>query len=88
MKLENIKHFYRLLRHEKQTEIRGFKLDKDFKTIQSENKDFFVSSEEEFISRIKELNGKYNLYAGLNERTDKGKRFEKTGNRYARDSEG
>lgn len=71
MKLEAVKQFYNLLGHKKQTEIRAFKLSKDFKKV-IQKKQFFVSSEEEFLDKIKELNGQYNLYAGLNERTDKG----------------
>lgn len=71
MKVETIKQFYDLLGHNKQTEIRAIELSKDFKTSKVKGH-YFVSSEEEFVSKVQELNGKYNLYAGLNERTDKG----------------
>ena len=68
---EDVREFYRLLEHKNQTEIRVIELSEDFKTSKVK-KHFFVSSEEEFISKVKEFNGKYNLYAGLNERKDRG----------------
>ena len=71
MNTEAIKIFYDLLGHKKQTEIRAIELSKDFKTSKVKGH-YFVSSPEEFISKVQELNGKYNLYAGLNERTEQG----------------
>lgn len=71
MSLVDIKTFYDLLGHKKQTEIRAIELSKDFKTSRVKGH-YFVSSEKEFISKVQELNGKYNLYAGLNERTAQG----------------
>ncbi len=38
----------------------------------NQSRSYFVSSEEEFVSKVQELNGKYNLYAGLNERIENG----------------
>lgn len=72
MNIESVKTFYDLLGHKKQTEIRALKLDDKFKPLPKETRTFFVSSEEEFVSKIQELNGKYNLYAGLNERVEQG----------------
>ena len=71
MNKKAVKTFYDLLGHNKQTEIRAIELSKDFKTSKVKGH-YFVSSEKEFVSKIKELNGKYNLYAGLNERINKG----------------
>jgi len=71
MNTEAVKTFYDLLEHKKQTEIRAIELSKDFKTSKVKGH-YFVSSAEEFIDKIQEFNGKYNLYAGLNERTNKG----------------
>lgn len=68
---EDVRKFYELLEHKKQTEIRVIELSDDFKTSKIKGH-YFVSSEEEFVNKVKELNGKYNLYAGLNERKDKG----------------
>ena len=61
MNLESVKTFYDLLGHNKQTEIRALKLDKTFKALPKETKIFFVSSKEDFIKKVQELNGKYNL---------------------------
>ena len=59
----DIKSFYRYLSHENETEIR---------LINPNNgrvkKPIFVHSEEEFIQVCKKWNGKYNIYAGINER--------------------
>ena len=71
MKLKTVKTFYDLLGHNKQTEIRAIELSKDFKTSKVKGH-FFVSSQAEFVGKVQELNGKYNLYAGLNERRSKG----------------
>lgn len=71
MKVEDIKIFYDLLGHKNQTEIRAIELTKDFKTSQVKGH-YFVSSQEEFVKKVKGLNGAYNLYAGLNERIDRG----------------
>jgi hypothetical protein len=71
MNTEAVKTFYDLLGHKKQTEIRAIELSKDFKTSKVKGH-YFVSSKKEFIDKIKEFDGKYNLYAGLNERIDKG----------------
>ncbi len=68
MNKQNIIKFYELLKHENQTEIRCLKLDKNFKPLPKETKIFFVSSQEEFLKKCKEQDGKYNLYSGLNER--------------------
>ncbi len=72
MNIKAVETFYELLGHRKQTEIRALKLDKDFKPLPKETKIFFVSSKEEFVSKVQELNGEYNLYVGLNERTEGG----------------
>jgi len=68
---QDIKKFYELLGHKKQTEIRAFQLDKDFKNSKCMGH-YFVSSIKDFIEIVKKYNGKYNLYAGLNERKEKG----------------
>ena len=71
MNTEAVKIFYDLLGHKKQTEIRAMELSKDFK-ISKVKGHYFVSSQEDFIKKIQELNGKYNVYAGLNERIERG----------------
>lgn len=57
--------FYNHLNHQKETEIRAI--------IGEKVESHFVHSEEEFIDICKRLNGKYNLYVGINERTTGGK---------------
>jgi P4 family phage/plasmid primase-like protien len=69
--IDYVKKFYHLLKHEYQTEIRAFELSEDFKVSKCRGH-YFVSSEEEFVKKVKGLNGKYNLYAGLNERSKQG----------------
>src|SRR3989344_559352 len=71
MNTEAVKIFYDLLGHKKQTEIRAMELSKDFK-ISKVKGHYFVSSQEDFIKKIQGLNEKYNVYAGLNERIDRG----------------
>ena len=68
---EKFKFFYNLLAHKQETEIRMFELSKDFKKSEVRGH-FFISSFNEFLSKVKEFNGKYNLYAGLNERRGNG----------------
>lgn len=46
------------------------------KADKNEIKNFFVHSKEEFVKKIEELNGRYNLYAGLNERKLNGTKAE------------
>ncbi len=68
---KSIETFYDLLGHKNQTEIRAIELKADLKTTKN-IKNFFVSSKEDFVKIVQELNGKYNLYAGLNERIENG----------------
>jgi len=58
-----IKKYYDLLNHKNQTEIRL--IDPHRK---KPPKSFFVNNFEDFLKICKEYNGKYNVYAGLNER--------------------
>lgn len=59
---EDIKNYYKLLRHSEQTELRAIIPDKEIKT-------FHFDSEEELLKICKELDGEYNLYLGINERS-------------------
>ncbi len=68
---KNIKSYYNLLNHKKQTEIRILKPSKDFKKSES-TKSFFINSLDNFMQICKKYNKHYNIYVGINERTDKG----------------
>jgi len=59
--------YLKLLRHEKQTELRA--INPETKQV----KNIHFSTEEELKKHCEELEGKFNLYLGVNERTDKGK---------------
>lgn len=60
---ESIEKFYDLLDHKEQTEIRVF----------NPSMSFFVSSKEEFINKVVELNSLHkDVYAGINERCKNG----------------
>lgn len=61
---EDIRKFYRLLRHQKETEIRTVGLEGA--------RSYFVHGEEEFTNKCLELDGKTNIYAGVQERTNGG----------------
>lgn len=69
--IDSIKQFYELLGHRKQTEIRGFELSEDLKTGKCKI-NVWVNNQQKFIDIVKKSNGKYNLYAGLNERKELG----------------
>jgi len=60
---ENVKYFYKLLNHVNQTEIRIIN-----PIHKEEVRSIFVNNENDFVSECKKLNGKYLLYAGINER--------------------
>lgn len=62
MNPEHIKQYYKILRHQEETELRA--INPENKTI----KTFHIQSEEELLNLCKELDGKYNLYLGVNER--------------------
>lgn len=64
--IEDIGVFYNHLNHEKETEIRAI-------IPGGEVKSHFVHSEKEFIEVCKQLNGRFNIYVGINERTPNGK---------------
>jgi len=70
MNIEAVEKFYDLLDHQKQTEIRALALDKNFKPLPKEAEVIFTFSKEDFVNKVKGLNGKKNLYAGLNERKE------------------
>jgi len=65
-----LKSFYDLLGHKEQTEIRALALDANFKPLPKEAEVIFTFSKEDFVNKVKGLNGKKNLYAGLNERKE------------------
>lgn len=65
MNQEQAISFWKMLRHEKQTELRAIIPD-------TEIKNFHFNTEQELIKLCKELNGKYNLYLGVNERKEWG----------------
>lgn len=60
---QEIRECYRFLNHEKETEIRLLDPRKEKKPEST-----FVHNENEFVNTCLEYNGKYNLYAGINER--------------------
>lgn len=65
METEEIIKFYKMLRHNQQTELRAIKpLENNNKEIQR----YFISNENELIDICKKLNGEFNLYLGVNER--------------------
>jgi len=66
MNKKDISLFYDFLGHKKQTEIRA--IDKKSKY----SKSYFCQTKEEFIRKCEELNGKCDLYAGINERCENG----------------
>ena len=60
---DDVRFTYRLLGHKEETEIRLID-----PTKKKSPKSVFVHNEDEFIKVCKEHNGKYNVYAGINER--------------------
>ena len=64
---KEVKEFYKLLNHSEETEIRIID-----PTKKNHPQSIFVNSEEEFIKKCKKFNGKYNIYAGINEREKNG----------------
>lgn len=71
MNIEAVKTFYDLLGHKQQTEIRVFELMPDRKSSKCVGH-YFVSDWKGFFEIISKNEGKYNLYAGLNERIPNG----------------
>lgn len=66
MNPDDILTFYKALRHEKQTELRAINPEtKEIKT-------FHFTGEEQLLNLCRMLNGKYNLYLGVNERKENG----------------
>jgi len=65
--IEDIKKTYSLLAHDKETEIRL--IDPHGKSPALSK---FVKSEKEFLEICAQFNGKYNIYAGINERGNNG----------------
>lgn len=66
---EDIINYYKILRHEKETELRAINLKKEIKT-------FHFSREEDLLNLCEKLNGEYNLYLGINERKNGGTKGE------------
>jgi len=64
---DDIKKTYSLLAHEEQTEVRLID-----PTRKKPPKSVFVNTEEEFLKTCIKNNGKYNIYAGINERKPEG----------------
>lgn len=64
---EHVRTTYRLLRHKAQSEVRAIDPMK-----REPPKSVFVSNEAEFVTACRSLNGKYNVYVGINERRDGG----------------
>jgi len=65
---EDIRKFFRQLGHEKQTEVRAI----NNHTQKSVYK--HCNSEDEFVEACKEFNGYYNVYVGIHERAEGGKK--------------
>jgi len=70
MNTKQIKQYYKILRHEEQTELRAINPEK------KEIKTYHINNEEELLKLCKELNGKFNLYLGVNERIKNGTKRE------------
>lgn len=64
--VEDIKRFYRMLRHQNQTELRAFNKERE------ETKQLFIKNESELIDTCKKLNSEFDLYLGINERKEFG----------------
>lgn len=64
---KEVRECYKFLNHEKETEIRIL----DPKRI-NPPKSIFVSNEDEFVNECFKYNEKYNIYAGINERSKNG----------------
>jgi putative DNA primase/helicase len=63
---EDVRKTYKLLNHENETEIRV--IDTNDKTENRFIESFFVKNEDDFVKVCREFNGRYNIYAGINER--------------------
>jgi hypothetical protein len=63
----DVRKTYQFLRHKKQSEIRLIDPTKKHAPC-----NIFVSTEEEFVDACKKNNEKYNIYVGINERSEKG----------------
>lgn len=57
--------FWKMLRHEKQTELRAI-----IPNVETQN--YHFETEEQLLNLCNNLNGKYNLYLGVNERKENG----------------
>ena len=64
--ISDMKRYYRFLAHNKETELRPISKNGLAPSV-------FCHSESEFVNACKEFNGKYQVYAGLNERKASGK---------------
>ncbi len=65
--IKDILKFYKFLNHKNETEIRA--INPNSSKVESH----FVNCKEAFVDVCKSLNGKFNLYVGINERTQNGK---------------
>lgn len=65
MNLEHIKQYYKILRHQEETELRAI-------IPNIETKVFHFNTEKELLNLCEQLDGKYNLYLGVNERIKNG----------------
>jgi hypothetical protein len=68
LNIKDVEKTYDILAHEKETEIRLIDPKKKQRPIS-----VFCSDKASFVKTCKEFNGKYNIYAGINERTRNGK---------------
>lgn len=67
---QDIRKFYNFLGHQKQTEIRGWKIDENNNTVNDSIKNIYVNTENDFVDEIKKLNkDSYDVYVGIRERT-------------------
>jgi len=64
---EDVRKAYNFLAHKNQTEIRLIT-----PTRSLPPKSIFVSNEEDFVETCKQYNGEYNVYVGINERSNNG----------------
>lgn len=69
MNESDIKLWYRMLRHEKQSELRAIK---KLENGENDLKTHHFFGEDKLIELVKQYEGEYNIYIGVNERCEKG----------------
>lgn len=65
---KEVRECYRFLDHDRETEIRIID-----PTRKNHPKSIWVRNEDDFVNCCKKYNERYNIYAGINERTSEGR---------------